>query len=60
MVGTTVRKVILDSDGRLRSSSGKKGDAKRSQTAVTLNGKRNSMVDPANKGASKAFTAPCT
>jgi hypothetical protein len=35
-----------------------KGAAKRSHTAVALNGNRNSMVEPAKRGAMIAFMVP--
>lgn len=34
------------------------GAANRFQTAVALNGKRNSIVDPENRGAKMAFIVP--
>lgn len=36
----------------------RKGAAKRFQTAVALKGKRNSIADPAYKGAKIAFMVP--
>lgn len=44
--------------GSLIWVSGRKGAAKRFQTAVALNGKRNSIVEPVNRGARMAFTVP--
>ena len=54
-MGTTVRKVI---GGFFGSSEGRKGVATRSQTALTLKGKRNSMVEPAIRGVRRALIVP--
>ena len=56
IVGTTVRKVIGDFFDSLEGA--RKGAARRSQTALTLKGKRNSMQDPAKRGVRSAFTVP--
>lgn len=53
-VGTTVKNVT----GLLSFGLGRKGAAKRSHTAVALNGNRNSMVEPAKRGAMIAFMVP--
>lgn len=46
-------------DGFLRLSDvGRKGAARRSHTALTLNGNKNSMHEPAKRGARRAFTVP--
>lgn len=37
---------------------GRKGEAKRDQTWLGLKGKRNSIVEPARRGARIAFTVP--
>ena len=55
IVGTTVRKVIGDFFG---VSEGRKGAARRSQTELTLKGKRNSMVEPAKRGVRRALIVP--
>lgn len=56
MVGTAVKNVI----GRLEfdSDEGRKGAAKRSHVASALNGKRNSMADPARRGVKSALMVP--
>lgn len=51
-----MKKVIFSA--RVASLS-RKGAASRSQTACALNGKRNSMVEPASRGVRRAFTVPC-
>ena len=53
-MGTTVRKVIFCLGG----VSGRKGEASRSQTVVTLKGNMNSIVEPANRGVRRALTVP--
>ena len=53
IVGTTVRNVM----GFLLLS-GMKGVARRSQTASTLKGNKNSMVEPAKRGVRRALRVP--
>lgn len=57
-MGTTVRKVMGSFGVLLGWAGGRKGAAKRSQTAVTLKGNRNSIVEPANRGVKSALTMP--
>lgn len=45
-------------DGRGVGGSGRKGAAKRCQTEWALKGKRNSIVEPAKRGARMAFMVP--
>lgn len=54
-MGTTVKNVM---GSVLGFGVGRKGAAKRSHTAVALNGKRNSMLDPEKRGARIAFIVP--
>jgi len=54
MVGTTVKKVTLS----FSLLSGRNGAANLSHTAVALNGKRNSIADPENRGVMIALTVP--
>ena len=56
-MGTTVKNVILSlaEDGL---PLGRKGAARRDQTASALKGKRNSMEDPARSGVRIALTVP--
>lgn len=49
-----MKKVILDDE----VVEGRKGVAKRVQTAVALKGKMNSMVEPDNRGAMIALMVP--
>lgn len=58
MVGTTVKKVIISWDMLSLFPGAMKGEASRSQTAFTLNGKRNSIVEPAKSGVSRPLTVP--
>jgi len=55
-VGTTVKNVIGEGGGL--DGFGRKGAAKRCQTDWALKGKRNSMVEPAKRGANMAFMVP--
>lgn len=57
-MGTTVRKVILSLGLLWVWVSGRKGAARRSQTAVALKGNMNSIVEPANRGVMSALTVP--
>lgn len=54
IVGTTVKNVI----GLFLVLDPIKGAAKRSQTALALNGNMNSIVEPANKGVRSALIVP--
>ena len=62
--GEAVREVVeavLLSEGCydvFEVSCGRKGAASRSQTKVGLNGKRNSIVEPAKRGVRSALTVP--
>ena len=56
MVGTTVINVMGGFLGL--SDAGRKGAARRSHTALTLKGKRNSMQEPAKRGVRRAFMVP--
>lgn len=44
--------------GEVVLGEGRKGDAKRDQVELALKGKRNSIVEPAKRGARMAFTVP--
>ena len=55
-MGTTVRNVI--GGFLVLSDKGRKGEARRSQTALTLKGKRNSMQEPAKRGVRRALMVP--
>lgn len=57
-MGTTVKNVIGFGDGFEGVEGRRNGAAKRSQTAVALNGKRNSIEDPAKRGVRIAFMVP--
>jgi len=54
-VGTTVKNVIFEVVG---DADGRKGAANRFQTWVGLKGKRNSIIEPARRGAIMAFMVP--
>lgn len=62
IVGTTVKNVIFRFGCGFGSPfvawEGKKGAAKRDQTASGEKGKRNSIVDPEKRGAMRALTVP--